>query len=220
MTELIRRLGRWNMSSMEGCYLTALPRKAVRALAGFPADQQSFFLARALNDPPATLQAMVLGFVDTIWTQYMSQDVQFIAAGGFLTLLKYLRQDAVVMMEHCPSHLLWKHPVFSSTEWREYAAKCRVDSANVVPPAQLTLQLIVPDLSSYIKAQHDDMMQTIRTEAAQRTTTASALQGSLVSMTELNAMVQRARTGGIDVAVRLQMDSCNGIPTDKRLSAC
>lgn len=32
----IRRLGRWNASAMEGCYLSALPREAMRSLAGFP----------------------------------------------------------------------------------------------------------------------------------------------------------------------------------------
>ncbi|POM80479.1 Hypothetical protein PHPALM_1680 [Phytophthora palmivora] len=30
----IRRLGRWNASAMEGCYLTVLPREAMRSLAG------------------------------------------------------------------------------------------------------------------------------------------------------------------------------------------
>jgi hypothetical protein len=31
----IRRLGRWNNQAMEKCYLTSLPREAMRTLAGF-----------------------------------------------------------------------------------------------------------------------------------------------------------------------------------------
>ncbi|POM69650.1 Hypothetical protein PHPALM_14049 [Phytophthora palmivora] len=38
----IRRLGRWNASSMEGCYLTALQREATRSLAGFPPNRRTF----------------------------------------------------------------------------------------------------------------------------------------------------------------------------------
>ncbi|OWY97418.1 hypothetical protein PHMEG_00032054 [Phytophthora megakarya] len=40
----IRRLGRWNNNqSMEKCYLTSLPREAMRTLAGFEPNRGSFF---------------------------------------------------------------------------------------------------------------------------------------------------------------------------------
>ncbi|POM58626.1 LOW QUALITY PROTEIN: Short-chain dehydrogenase [Phytophthora palmivora] len=42
--EQIRRLGRWNAVCMEGCYLTALPKKAMRALAEFPTTGGSYWL--------------------------------------------------------------------------------------------------------------------------------------------------------------------------------
>ncbi|ETK91048.1 hypothetical protein F441_23107 [Phytophthora nicotianae CJ01A1] len=55
----IRRLGRWNAGAMEDCYLTALPREAMRSLAGFSSDRHSFFLERAALTPPDSLQRRV-----------------------------------------------------------------------------------------------------------------------------------------------------------------
>ncbi|OWZ08441.1 hypothetical protein PHMEG_00019017, partial [Phytophthora megakarya] len=50
----IRRLGRWNASTMEGCYLSALPREAMRSLAGFTPDRNTFFFgARIAKSPRA-----------------------------------------------------------------------------------------------------------------------------------------------------------------------
>ncbi|ETP36757.1 hypothetical protein F442_15373 [Phytophthora nicotianae P10297] len=48
----IRRLGRWNNQSMEKCYLTSLPREAMRTLAGFDSSRGSYFVARASAEPP------------------------------------------------------------------------------------------------------------------------------------------------------------------------
>ena len=39
----IRRLGRWNHQSMENCYLSSLPRQALRTLAGFAPEAGSFY---------------------------------------------------------------------------------------------------------------------------------------------------------------------------------
>ena len=45
----IRRLGRWNNQAMENCYLTCLPREAMRTLAGFSPHAGDFFLKRAAS---------------------------------------------------------------------------------------------------------------------------------------------------------------------------
>ncbi|KAJ8533431.1 hypothetical protein ON010_g13823 [Phytophthora cinnamomi] len=60
----IRRLGRWNASAMEGCYLSALPREAMRSLAGFPPDRRTFYLDRASLTPPDSLQRAVFPFAE------------------------------------------------------------------------------------------------------------------------------------------------------------
>lgn len=44
----IRRAGRWNHNALTNCYLTHLPRKFMRSMAGFPPSLQSaYFLSRA-----------------------------------------------------------------------------------------------------------------------------------------------------------------------------
>ncbi|SAM01858.1 hypothetical protein [Absidia glauca] len=58
----IRRQGRWNNTSINGAYLTNLPRKLVRSMAGLPPWVRFFYLARAaLNPPYQPLQEVVPG---------------------------------------------------------------------------------------------------------------------------------------------------------------
>jgi hypothetical protein len=51
----IRRQGRWNNTNIIGAYLTNVPRKLVRSMAGFPTYGRFFYLARAALDPPTSL---------------------------------------------------------------------------------------------------------------------------------------------------------------------
>ena len=47
--------GRWNRSKMSTAYLTAMPRKTIRALAGFDPQGGTYFLARNLSVPEELL---------------------------------------------------------------------------------------------------------------------------------------------------------------------
>ncbi|SAL98652.1 hypothetical protein [Absidia glauca] len=51
----IRRQGRWNNTTINGAYLTNLPRELVRSMAGFPLYGRFFYLARAALNPPTSL---------------------------------------------------------------------------------------------------------------------------------------------------------------------
>ncbi|SAM00031.1 hypothetical protein [Absidia glauca] len=51
----IRRQGRWNNTTINGAYLTNLPRELVRSMAGFPTYGRFFYLARAALSPPTSL---------------------------------------------------------------------------------------------------------------------------------------------------------------------
>lgn len=44
----IRRQGRWNTDKMTGCYLTTLPRKAMRCLSGFDVRGGGFWIQQRL----------------------------------------------------------------------------------------------------------------------------------------------------------------------------
>ncbi|SAL98955.1 hypothetical protein [Absidia glauca] len=51
----IRRQGRWNNTTINGAYLTNLPRGLVRSIAGFPTSGRFFYLARGALNPPTSL---------------------------------------------------------------------------------------------------------------------------------------------------------------------
>ncbi|SAM06049.1 hypothetical protein [Absidia glauca] len=51
----IRRQGRWNNTTINGAYLSNLPRRLVRSMAGFPTYGRFFYLARAALKPPTSL---------------------------------------------------------------------------------------------------------------------------------------------------------------------
>ncbi|SAM04045.1 hypothetical protein [Absidia glauca] len=51
----IRRQGRWSNTTINGAYLTNLPRELVRSMAGFPTYVRFFYLACAALYPPTSL---------------------------------------------------------------------------------------------------------------------------------------------------------------------
>ncbi|KAL3690979.1 hypothetical protein R1sor_004630 [Riccia sorocarpa] len=54
----IRRLGRWNNQAMENCYLTSLPREALRTLAGFSPIQDRLKHVMISEEDPTELQLL------------------------------------------------------------------------------------------------------------------------------------------------------------------
>lgn len=118
----IRRQGRWNNTTMNGAYLTSLPRGVMRAMAGFPTSEGHFYLSRAQLMPSQNLLKKVFPDVDYWYDRIASGACQQTAAArGFLDLLKVLRisflQDSVVMKERHPHHPLWNHPIFHDSEY-------------------------------------------------------------------------------------------------------
>ncbi|SAM09572.1 hypothetical protein [Absidia glauca] len=51
----IRSEGPWNNITINGAYLTNLPRELLRSMAGFPTYARFFYLARAALNPPTSL---------------------------------------------------------------------------------------------------------------------------------------------------------------------
>ncbi|KAG1037368.1 hypothetical protein G6F43_012878 [Rhizopus delemar] len=85
----IRRLGRWNSDSMNGAYVTGLPREAMRSLAGFGKVKGNFYLPRANLDPCVELQKKVFPLVDEWLDKFDANAIEYnVAARGFLTLMK------------------------------------------------------------------------------------------------------------------------------------
>lgn len=120
----IRRMGRWNNSSMNGAYLTGLPRGMMRSLAGFP-QQGTFHLPRNATIPSEDLQAKVFPEA-SIWLSKIHEGLaeQTVSAEGFLNLLITLRvtflQDSVFMQRLCPGNPVWKHELFRDPEYIQF----------------------------------------------------------------------------------------------------
>ncbi|KAL3702058.1 hypothetical protein R1sor_020080 [Riccia sorocarpa] len=158
----IRRLGRWNHQTMENCYLTSLPREAMRTLAGFSPSQGQFFLSRMAVTPPSQLTSKLFPQVEYWLSKLEVGDCeQSIAAGGFLHLLKLLRivilQDSVFLRIRHPTHPVWKHGVFSDPSYISFAEQLSVAVANQVDPAELQLQRAMPIMTDRISSLHEDL---------------------------------------------------------------
>jgi hypothetical protein len=77
----IRRAGHWNSDALTTCYLTHLPRKFVRSMAGFdPSAKGNYYLPRAKILPPRSLEMAVWPWVDTWLAWFESDDIQLNAA--------------------------------------------------------------------------------------------------------------------------------------------
>ncbi|SAM05659.1 hypothetical protein [Absidia glauca] len=60
----IRRHGRGNNTTMNGVYLTSLPREMMRSMADFLTNDRSFNLTRAVLDPPTSLCKKLFPVID------------------------------------------------------------------------------------------------------------------------------------------------------------
>src|SRR5436190_17864316 len=113
----IKRAGGWDNSPMAVAYLTRLPVKFLRKVAGFSKDEGGYFVPRAEHQPPMSLRREIWPWIEP-WLERvkaradgkgwkaggLQQDDG--AADGFLKLLKLLRdvllQDLAVLQPSKP----------------------------------------------------------------------------------------------------------------------
>lgn len=150
----IRRAGRWNNSSVEGAYLTHLPREVLRGLAGFNVKGRTFFLPRDI-EVPEELQKAVFPALDGWLERYTNNDncQQSLAAFGFMRLLKELRkvllQDLAAIAASNGSHPLLSNALFERPDFSELKARMRVAINTAVGPAEQSLTAAAPQLMEY-----------------------------------------------------------------------
>ncbi|KAG2193589.1 hypothetical protein INT47_007392 [Mucor saturninus] len=123
----IRRQGRWNNNSMNGAYLTGVPRETMRTSAGFPLAQGHFYLPRAILEPPVELQQKVFPWTDQ-WLGKVRLGVAETSnsAISFLKILVTFRvtflQDAVFMGIKYPGHPIFINPLFHDELFRQFSS--------------------------------------------------------------------------------------------------
>lgn len=164
-----RRLGRWNNQAMEGCYLSSIPREAVRSLAGFPPKLKSFFLKRAALDPPEELQRMIFPQLDSLLFKHKKKHADIDdsrACLGFLELLQFMRvvilQDVVFLKQKHPNFFVFKAAVFKTRLFRDFERRLIEVAGETTEPAELKLQQVIPDLLNRIDNQHDQTNASMR----------------------------------------------------------
>ena len=186
----IRRAGRWNSDALSSCYLTHLPRKFVRAIAGFePSVRGNYYLPRAKILPPPSLAGAVWPWVDQ-WLQWFDEnhtpaaasgadsggfglaslpsseeDREDLAAQGFLRLLVELRtillQDSVLLRREFPHHPLWEDPLFVRPDYREFAGEVARSLEDLEEPEEIRLRRAIPAIAERLNVVQHGLTQAV-----------------------------------------------------------
>ncbi|RXK35195.1 hypothetical protein M231_07566 [Tremella mesenterica] len=121
----IARAGHWAHSVLEIHYLTHVPRRTLRAHAGFPIEGNGFFLPRAVT-PPSTLLKKVFPEAEK-WLSLMNavgRSQEELTGRMFLQTIMSLRevflQDVPHLRKAYPSLYIFNHPLFADEEYLRY----------------------------------------------------------------------------------------------------
>ncbi|SAM09712.1 hypothetical protein [Absidia glauca] len=139
----IRRQGQWNSTTINGAYLTNLPRELVQSMAGFPTYGRFFYLARAALKPPNDLKEVVPGdrrMTSTDWRRKNSVIMMF---------RKTILHDSVLMMDFHPCYPIWQHSISSDPAYLSSKRDMLQIEAQEHDPAHTLLHQCVPMHSTF-----------------------------------------------------------------------
>ena len=140
---------------MENCYLTTIPREAVRGLAGFDPKRPSLSLIRASLIHSEALLSLVFPWIeDWIEKRDVGSVELTICFDSFLQTLKYLRivfiQDAVCLKEKFPDLFVWNDAFFSTPEFVEFEMQLKRCISEAYRPEDQRIRDVLLDLSARI----------------------------------------------------------------------
>ena len=148
----IRRLGRWNQQALANCYLSALPRPALRTLAGFPAEGGNYYLPRCSLEPPLQLQLMIFPWLEQ-WNDSREWE-KTISVQGFHRLLRWLRivllQDVAALWDELQGHPILNHSIFTSHEFHLYRENLAAVINESTEPSEILVRRAIPLLADRI----------------------------------------------------------------------
>ncbi|CAD6970186.1 unnamed protein product [Tilletia controversa] len=165
----IERLGGWKQSkgAMEQSYLTHLPVRALRALAGFSPDGGTYFLRRDGPDPSEDLLKMIFPQVE-VWQASLDEDT-ISATGGadkFLELVRFLRrvllQDIFILQDIQPAHPVLRHVIFKSEQFSAWTVLQRSHLEQVDHPMELALKQVMPQIHEQLVALGEQQKSTLQ----------------------------------------------------------
>lgn len=174
----IARAGLWANDQLTKAYLACLPRKFIRAMAGFP-KKGSFHLRRAEVLPSDSIRRQLWPEVDG-WLERTERkrrgvapsyaegglDQQDLSTSSFLHTLVELRdiflQDAAVLQVKYPQSPLFQHPLFDTAEFKAFAAKVvEVDSVKETP-LSIQITTAVPAIAEALRDTRDHIRVEVK----------------------------------------------------------
>lgn len=172
----LRRMGRWNSQSMEGSYLSRLPRGGMRALAGFDPRNRNYYISRAALEVPMSLQRCLFKGIDI----YTPEDV---AGAGFVALVKKLRivmlQDAVFLTDTYKGHDIWTHPLWGSAQFLTFKRRALQQLSMTEDPRDVQLEAVLPRMCDVIQTNFEALRNDLYQDQAQRDEKLNQLTGTL-----------------------------------------
>jgi hypothetical protein len=160
-------------------YLSHLPKKLIRRMAGFSKDEGSYTLPRSHVKPPVSLAKQIWPWIDG-WlkrTHARAQGKDWKAGGlpdddqaaaGFLKLLLVLRdvflQDAALLQLRFPELPLWQHSVFQHADWHQFASRVRLTevAASGEQEQATVLRQAMPLLAEAVYQSRDSVLAAVR----------------------------------------------------------
>ncbi|KAG2199391.1 hypothetical protein INT47_001573 [Mucor saturninus] len=207
----IRRLGRWNNTTMNGAYLTGLPREVMRVMAGFTVQQGQFYLPRASVDPPESLCKMIFPDLDIWYDRLTAKQANpnngdemevTVAAKAFFEPMFMLRktiiQDAVFMIEKFPTHPLWQNSLFSHEMLTDYRERMLIITQEDNDPVNALLRRCVPILEDKIKCMHHDLSTRLDTQSASQEKIIDYITGLVTGQTSISLNISLPGGSGED----------------------
>ena len=157
---------------MVDAYLSHLPKKFMRRVAGFTSEEGGYFLPRAQVVPPPELLQKIWPWVEEWEERFRKRslrktweeggpDEDDVAGQGFLALLCHLRvvllQDLAVLQPDYPDLPFFQHEVFSMPSWIPYSEVVRAAVLNPEYSRSLLLEQVLPEVSHAVYNTRDSL---------------------------------------------------------------
>jgi Centromere DNA-binding protein complex CBF3 subunit, domain 2 len=151
------------MSACSNAYLSGLPLKFLRIVAGFSVTPGGYFLARATIEPPERLRLQLFPRLEE-WQQRFAAraakkswgegglDRDDISAQAFCALLQLMRsvvlQDLAVLQPEFPQLPLFRLPLFHGEDWSQFALLVQAAHTENNLPRSLLVERALPEVSN------------------------------------------------------------------------
>lgn len=231
----ISQAGCWNQRVLCQAYLTHLPHQFMRTVAGFSELPGDYFLARAVQEPPATLQRRLWPWIEEWELRFEARarccqwaqgglDDDDLAGDGFLKLMRRLRivllQDLAVLQPQFPSLPFFSYAPFHGNEWEGFARTVQASITDTAEPPSPLLQRVLPELCGLIESTRSAILhnsQQIASQLANQLASQLARQEGKLLDTLLSGKIPLTITGYLGASPNLVLGVPAPVPTPASL---